>query len=284
MATQDVTLVIVVAHSLEARPLIDHFHFKSVKSSALPHYADDHGKRLIVSGMGKTNAAAAVGYISGLLAAQTVAPGFVNFGIAGHGSLDLGSGLLISKVIDAGTEAAYYPTPISCGQNMAVLKTVDQPESNYAEDLAYDMEGSGFWQAASRYSTLDLVQLFKVVSDNAENDTGTVNKARIEAVLAGQLEGFAQLVTQLQALASHHHRRHAEPVSWQSLRQIGHLTVSEQHQLRRLCQRGAALGLDEALLALAATPVGSGKELLRAVVRCVEQPPVEQPDKPEEFS
>ena len=55
---------IIVAHKLEAIPLIRHFKLKALTQRPYQVFTNDQGLRLIISGMGVRNTVSAVKYIS----------------------------------------------------------------------------------------------------------------------------------------------------------------------------------------------------------------------------
>ena len=79
----------IVALQAEARPLID--KFKLQKSTKFKTFRIFHNTkhRLIVSGIGQVQAAAATGFLLGLL--KDKAEALLNVGLAGHGKLTMGT-------------------------------------------------------------------------------------------------------------------------------------------------------------------------------------------------
>ena len=53
----------VVAHKLEAKPLIEHFHLKKFIKEPFQVFKNESGIRLIISGMGASRARSAVEYM-----------------------------------------------------------------------------------------------------------------------------------------------------------------------------------------------------------------------------
>ena len=122
---------------------------------------------LIVSGIGKVAAAAATAYLRALIGDTPAA--WLNIGIAGHGSQAVGTALLAHKVVDATSGKSFYPTftasPLCC---TTLLHTVDLAQPA-ASDAAYDMEASGFCEAAQRFATSERIHCLKIVSDNPQS-------------------------------------------------------------------------------------------------------------------
>ena len=88
------SLNIVVAMKAEARPLIDRFELtlSSPKHGRFPIYENGHIV-LIVSGIGSANAQEAVQCLACHCARKGVSA-WLNIGVAGHGSINVGQGFL----------------------------------------------------------------------------------------------------------------------------------------------------------------------------------------------
>lgn len=155
---------IVIALISEAKPLIDHFKLKACTSKfSFSLYRNDT-IHLIVSGIGKVNAALAVSCLQNEMEGFPAA--WLNVGIAGHRSMAIDTGVIAHQVVDAGTTHTYYPTLLVPFGKTHTLCTVDRPETSFPDDYVYEMEASGFMQAALKCSTSELVHCYKIISDN----------------------------------------------------------------------------------------------------------------------
>ena len=164
-------LNIVVAHSLEAKPLITLFNLGKVpEHTEFPVYKNDEGISLILSGMGKAAAADATTYLGARLAQESgLISAWLNVGIAGHRSAAIGEGLLMNKITEKTSGESFYPGTLLWGFDSSAVITVDEIEKEYDEDVAYEMEASGFYRAAQALSSSEFVQAFKVISDNRDS-------------------------------------------------------------------------------------------------------------------
>lgn len=255
-------LNILVAHGLEAKPLVRQLGLR--QQSDKPHrlFGNDQGIALLVVGNGKQAMAAGCGYLAGLQHTQGVAPAWLNIGIAGHGRAAIGSGLLINRIADRQTGQVYHPTPGMVSGSASALVTVDSPETGYPGDEAYDMEGAAFWAAASQYGVLDLVQLFKIVSDNPSQDVSQFDPEQVARIMADQQQTIAALVARLTTLAGQHQRRYAMPAAFTALIQRLHFTATQRTQLRSLFRRWTAYGRQQDLEALVSDYQGDARSLL----------------------
>lgn len=204
-------LHVVVAHPAEARPLVARFNLRGEPGhGAFTVYRGD-SLAVAVGGPGKVAAAAAAAYLFAASGGVRDAA-WVNVGMAGHAELDVGRGLLAHKVTDEGSGRSWYPPLVvetTCPS--ASLLTVERLEEDYEGERLYDTEAAGFFAAASRFATAELVHSFKVVIDNhgatlGDRFTPEVMADLVESKL-GLLEG---LFDELRAASESVRRRHDE--------------------------------------------------------------------------
>jgi hypothetical protein len=145
--------------------------------------------------------AAGVAYSQALFA-TTTNPVFLNVGIAGHKEHALGSLFLLNKITDAHSQRAYYP-PLVIKPPCATANVISsaKPQLVYCHDDLCDMEASAFYETATRFSTGELVQSLKVVSDNQDHPAVQINAVAASNLIAGHLDVIVQLLVQLGELA-----------------------------------------------------------------------------------
>ena len=188
---------LVVALKAEARPLIRHYKLHNRHAdSALPVYLGTD-MALIVSGPGKTAAASATAWLQGLTQGNQ-RNAWLNIGIAGHATYAIGDGRIANCITEHATNRSWYPPQV---HNLDIatgrLLTVDSPENDYSVDTLYDMEAAGFYPAACRFSSSELVQCFKVVSDNRQHANTKITAKHCEQLVASQLKTINSLVEAL---------------------------------------------------------------------------------------
>ncbi len=241
---------LTVAHPLEAQALLDWFGLAEIEPGGeFRCFADNRGIALLITGMGVENAAAGVGYLHGLQPPAVRA--WLNIGIAGHPRAALGEGLLIHRIEYRRTGACHWPPVPALGLPSCGLITVDEPETVYPEDAAYDMEAAGFYAAASGLIATDLVQVYKIVSDNRDNPASEVEPKRVP-------ELFRKQETAIRKLVDHSRERSAALANWrglppeyQSLLRKYRFSVARRAALARTCRRFRALGKQQRLTELA---------------------------------
>ncbi len=234
----------VTALRPEAQALIRYYKLKVLQQSPFPIF-EGEGIRLVISGMGKVAAAAATAYLCAICPVS-VPVILINVGIAGHKTMAIGESVLLDKVEDTAAEQAWYPTllfeiPLETLPGM----TVDCVEVAYDGGYVYDMEASGFYQVASRFSSSELIQCFKVISDNAEHPASVMDTGFIEGIITKQLPLLERILVPLRVLSEEIHEIDTAPSGMERFLKQWHFTVSQQHLLTRLLRQWEMLNTDK---------------------------------------
>jgi hypothetical protein len=232
---------IVVALTAEARPLRERYGLKARTPRGLfPVYENDQ-VALIVSGIGKVAAGAATAYLHALMGEEANA-GWLNVGVAGHPGRRLGRGAIATRITDAATQRRWFPPQIvEFNTETDYLITVDSPESTYQEQSMYDMEAAGFYATALHCSTGELIQCYKIVSDNRDDPSSQVTPKRVEKLIGERIDEVSSLVQQLSKLSAELALINAEPVGYEQFIGNWRFSVSQRHKLRRLLERFSLL-------------------------------------------
>lgn len=189
-------LLIHTALHAEAIALIQHFGLKREHNE--PVFACFSAKNicLVESGIGKINAAAAVAWLSGRLSVDN--PVWLNIGIAGHATLQVGSLVRAQSIEDAATGKRWYPADmVAQGAADENLISIDRETADYADDHMMDMEASGFISAANRFTALELVQSLKIISDNHQNPARRYKAREIVTLISPHLPAITHVADQL---------------------------------------------------------------------------------------
>ena len=192
----------ICALKSEAAPLLEFFQLKSLPGNR-PfniYLNKDKSISLTVSGIGKTSSAAATSYTFAALPCRQNEI-WVNIGMAGHRSHNIGEIFICNKITDAGSDRKWYPHPVfesEIARNS--LLTLDRPSTDYDDNL-FDMEASGFLSSATRFSYLEFIQTVKIVSDNADEPARKLKADAISSLISPHLASIASIVFDLRSTA-----------------------------------------------------------------------------------
>jgi len=230
-------LHIVTALPCEAKPIIRHYRLNGRQAENGFRIYENDQIGLIIAGIGKCAAAAACAYLQG--AEPQSKHAWLNLGIAGHGDLNVGDAVMAHKVTDANTATSWYPAmPFKHPCPTVELVSVDQPQTDYDANIAYDMEASGFYDTASRFNSSELVQVVKLISDNHANPAEQVSAELTEQIIDAKLDKIDALIQKLLELEQQQSQQMSPEIK--QFQQHWHFTVSQQHKLQRLLQRWQA--------------------------------------------
>lgn len=241
---------LVIALRCEAQPVIRHYRLKRDHSERAYEIWGGEDVRLIVCGTGKAAAAAATAHVSDRASTgMDRAQAFVNLGTSGHARMPPGNAALAHRVVDAGSSRSWYPQFVSSPPCLgASVITVDRPETVCPEDALYDMEAAGFCAAAWRYSSAELIQCLKIVSDNPSYPlVPGRDRHRVQAMIERQLPCLERLLEELRALCAELDRRGHWPERWAPLAEPEGFSFSQRARLRTLLGRWRAALADEPL-------------------------------------
>ena len=234
------SLNFVVALQSEATPIIEHFKLKSIQSGPFRYFAHDK-VRLIISGMGKINTAAATAALLHNRDSLDQAV-CINLGISGHENLALGTCYVAHRISDTTTGADWYPQmTFNPDCQTSQLCTVEQPSNDYPENSGLDMEASAFYPIAIRYVAGELTQVVKIVSDTPESSMQELDKQKVTKLVAAAMPEITAVVDKLCRLSTLQYDgseiqqlKHRYNDNW-------HLSVSQNNALTRLLERHLAL-------------------------------------------
>jgi len=193
----DTPIHLVTALPAEAKPVSSRFGLERLQAACgFPVYRNRHIS-LVVSGVGKANSAAAGALLQGLSGCPANAI-WLNLGIAGHCDLPVGQAVLARSITDAASGASWQlPMEIDPPCPSVALETLDRPDFDYERSCAFDMEASGFYATALRFSPPQLVHCLKVISDNREQSGWGISGATVRRLIEGQLDLLEILMERL---------------------------------------------------------------------------------------
>lgn len=227
---------IVTALMHEAKPLIDFYHLNPTETHPYKIYQNE-SFFLIVSGVGKKKSAMATAHLHEYVG-KVRNRAWLNIGIGGHSKKNLGEGTLAHKITDQTSGKSWYPPRIlKTNCPTASILTVEKVELKYDQDAVYDMEASGFYETASRFSTQELVQCFKVISDQSKASAQKVSGTLVRNLIAENLNLIDSILKELSKLSAELSNLDSSSEEWNLFFKHWHFTVTESHQLKRLLGR-----------------------------------------------
>lgn len=227
----------VAALAAEARVLLDSYNFSRIKDQPFPlYYSQKHSMHLVISGIGKINSAAATAWLGAQLPPHSI---WINFGTVGAKTAELGSSCWIHKITDRSNGRHYYPTVLPYWKS-ASLVCYDQAQ-HHPQQLV-DMESSGFFPTASLFTHRELVQLYKLVSDNEQQPAQRLSTTAIAHLFTAGKSRLAADITELRHLAHSQLQAvvvlNAQLADWSAtLQRQHHFSASHLVQLQELLRK-----------------------------------------------
>lgn len=190
-------IYIFSAFYAEAKNIIDHYVLKKEKSPETVRFdvfAND-SIRLVITGVGEINAAAAVSNIGG---AYGISPDdeILNVGCgAGFGNETcLGSLFLGNKLTEQMTGRTFYPDMLMKTNLMECeIVTVTRVLNEGRDSVVYDMEAAAVYQAAALFVGPHRMHFIKLVSDAGER----IDQSKITELFALQEEKICGYIDML---------------------------------------------------------------------------------------
>jgi len=199
-------LYIISAMGIETQSIIKYLNLKKTTDRPFETYHNDE-VNLVISGVGKINAAGATSYLlKDTLKGLNHSDYVINLGICGslNNKFNVGDLVLVNKVVDYEKKRKYY-TDILVKHNLkeGSIQSIDTLNVDYEfeEDLV-DMESSAFFQIASKFLNVHQIYVLKVVSDkvNKNQPLEKLTKKYIDELIYDKLEeifSFTKLVSSL---------------------------------------------------------------------------------------
>ncbi|MGJ4732457.1 phosphorylase [Leptospira levettii] len=234
----------------EAKPWIQKTNAKPVHHSGKFRIYKKDSMYIIISGIGKMAMALAVSEFAHLLPKEERDHMKVwNLGIVGSNQLNwkVGDFFWIHKVTDYSTGKDYYPERMTKSvfgmetnlttfdRPIAKIKTDNQFQVLNEKDLEsvslVDMEGVGFFEAASLYFPLENISIGKVISDHLEGNF--CKPETVESILANLLEPlFLEWTNPLPWVTEDPFETRIWPEIWKEVKVL-RLTETMKHDLKK---------------------------------------------------
>ena len=255
MNKQSTLLTIMVALNCEAKPWIDFYGLKKSVDKPFSLYSKDGvNVEIVITGIGALAMSTAVGWVAGLsnsAAYENSQRVWLNIGIAGHERRDIGEAVRVHAYIDGVDLHHYYsPLPAKWGGDSDALMSVNAPSSDYPDEALVDMEGTAFYRAACMFSSAELVESIKVISDNKDNSVEALNASKISDLMRSQVSKVNQFTSDLLTLVSHNDQQPIN-IDLAGIR----TTHSQRQQLKALLDKANVLGLHDAVADLSLSSI-----------------------------
>lgn len=229
---------IICALKCEAAPLLRNFKLENRRNNGLfnCYFNEDNQITLTVTGIGKLNAAAGTMHAIKEFEAH-YNDVWLNIGIAGHGTLPLGSAALANRIMDAGSGNIWFPQ-ILVGMSIPSygLITSDTPSFSYGDKMI-DMEAAGFYASAVRVGTAELIHCLKIISDNEQSPPDRLRSKHVSAMIEGNVHVIEEIMKRLRDLARELHDSADLPDHYHTFIDSWHFTEYQKIRLRRLLNR-----------------------------------------------
>lgn len=227
-----VDIYLFTALAPEAKPIVTSMDLKKVPDTRAFTIYRQESLCLTVTGLGKAAMAAGIAYTMAQTK-PTAYPVMINIGIAGHHDHTIGTALLAEKIHDTDSGKNFYPQLVAdlpC--TTITIHTVSQVKEGYQPGWIYDMEASAFFEIAAKFTSAEFIQCLKVISDNHQNPSHTVNAKLAQQLIEQNIDALEKLIDVLQ-----HLRQHIDyPIhpNFDSLTQQIRFSTSEKTRLKKL--------------------------------------------------
>ncbi|MCF6094179.1 hypothetical protein L1765_09405 [Microaerobacter geothermalis] len=238
---------IVTALYNEAKSIIHHFQLKKIPSSSKFQIFGNDEIKLVVSGVGMLSSAIATTHLLTLYRLkhnEQMNDSIINIGISGavQDHLSIGEPVLVHKIMNRATGKSYYPDIlIQHEMREGVLETFAHPveKSKFftiTGDLV-DMEGAGFFDAASSFLPPHHIYCVKIVSDFLE--PMAPSQQEVAQLIEKNIPAIAQLIERSKQL----HQNSKETLSEEENKLLYdisrnlRLTTTQTHQLYQLAKQ-----------------------------------------------
>ena len=241
---------ILTALPCEAKPLIQNLMLRPESAPGrFRRYVSPQGDiSLTLSGPGIVNAATAVADTRHRYPPDRgMVHGWLNVGIAGHRDHALGKAFLVAGLhAPEGTRSDFPQFAFNPPLPLASLQTSVSACTDYVacQDRLTDMEGSGFYAMASRFSPVECVHCIKIVSDNAVSGIERICSRQVGMWIEQHWCDIACCLETMQCLCDT--LSTPLPRSYVVFMHHAHFTVSQREQLRSLLLRWQALMPEQA--------------------------------------
>tara|TARA_B100001564_G_C20480223_1_gene596744 strand:- start:68 stop:859 length:792 start_codon:yes stop_codon:yes gene_type:complete len=224
----------IVSTFSEAKPIIDIFNLKKNHNYKKFSVFDSDKISLTISKIGKVNSALAVAFTFYKIC-KNKNDIWINFGLCGHKSHEIGSIFLVNKILDNSNNKVFFPFITNFKINSLSCTTLEKKGINYKDSL-FEMESSGFFQAATKFSSKELIFILKIVSDNELKSINFQNADEIYNIIIKKeslLKNFCDHLLNLNKMTLHKNQNIYKEEIERVFNKIN-LTFTEKQQMKTL--------------------------------------------------
>ena len=229
----------VVALREEAEIILNHFELKTINEKTIyPIYKNKEETHwLIICGIGRSNAAASTTYLY-LYSEASPHTAWINIGIAGSSKGNYGDLYLVDKISTQQVKKSTYPSTLpKTSLPKMHLFTSDVPISDYSDYELIDMEGSAFFDIASKLTSNEFICLMKIISDGPQNDIKEITKSKIRNLIKENLIKIIDVISYYERLSQEEFQIRQKPKLFYEIKSQWHFTVTQSYRLENLLRR-----------------------------------------------
>jgi hypothetical protein len=117
------------------------------------------------------------------------------------------------------------------------LLTTDIPITDYSSKELIDMEGSAFYDIASKITPKEFICIIKIISDGPRDNVKQLTKQKIIQLIQSNITKINKVVSYYKNLSENENRILAKPDIFYKISSNWHFTVTQLSQLESLLRR-----------------------------------------------
>jgi hypothetical protein len=238
----NIQLAIHCAYHQEALALISALRLKRDNDVHAFALFSNEETVLIESGQGAQQTAAAIGFIAGRLPHHH-AIAWLNLGIAGHANADIGRLFIAQRILDTQSQHCHYPDrSLKLGIDAETVCSYPDINHDYQQTALYDVEAWAFFASALNFSSVELIQCLKVVSDNRSSPVAVLDKQTVPKLFQPHINAILEVIEQLRERALQLRQIEQLPALYQQLLGTTRFSESQKTQLQHLLRQWQQIG------------------------------------------
>lgn len=222
-------ILISTALFCEAKPLINHFKLKKDKNSKI--YSND-SIMLVITNIGKNSHQ----IIQQILEDKAISS-FLNIGIAGHKSYNIGSLFLAHKISSPENKKSFYPIILFDYKDTENLISQNKIESDFEKDTLYDMEAFFQFEIVSKSMPVELMHCIKIVSDNKIKKAKTITAKDVSDLIYQNIPKIEHVIEKIKRISELREQENNFDDLCNTIFEAIHFTSTQKCELKDLLNR-----------------------------------------------